>query len=78
MLYHTLHCNSAQAKNFVSRSSATESVRSSVSTLNSVCKDLEHEEICDVIADQFYLKHGIPKGKVSYAYVVHVYNLCTF
>lgn len=54
-----------QADSIVSKSSATESVRSPVSNLSSVCDGIQCDEICDVIAHYLQVKHGIAEGKVS-------------
>ena len=57
-----------QENSFVSKSSATESVRSSVSTLNSIRDGIRCDEICDTIAHHYSITHGIPNSKVTIVY----------
>ena len=63
--------------NIVSKSSATESIRSSVNNLNSVCDGIQCDEICDIIAHRFYTKHGMPNNKVAKLSCV-LYTLCIY
>ena len=61
----------------VSKTSATESIRSSVSNLNSICDGIQCDEICN----RYYAKHGMPSNKVSFhifCIIVIVAALCAF
>ena len=54
-----------QTKNIISKSSATESIRSSVNNLANARDGLQCDEICEIIAHHYYARHGISNGKVS-------------
>ena len=64
-----------QTKNIISKSSATESIRSSVNNLANTHDRIQCDEICDIIAHHYYARHGISNGKVSVPHCVHSYNV---